>query len=253
MKEKDTPQVKSAEALTNKADVDALAIQSLARLAAQTHSADTKINIHNKLPDPKLHEDEDGYRSLQHYIDRDAVTGEVLSDYYEYRLTNSVHEQEKYDAEFLDDEWEEEVWDPDVDEYVTDDRAVKHNQGLQEIRELYERRNFEDEHRQFEIFPLPPDVIEKYPFLSELPHDVGVMGGMARSIARKMIAGDDEPIRDIDLVHIPNPNSPDSSDDETLDKLAQTYMADDYTYGHGVQTESLDNYFRTRDVTVNST
>ena len=34
-------------------------------------------------------------------------------------------------------------------------------------------------------------------------------------------------------------------------ELAQKYMPDDFRYGHGVQKYTLDDYFKTRDLTVN--
>lgn len=76
------------------------------------------------------------------------------------------------------------------------------------------------------------------------------MGGMARSIAREMVAGDKEPIRDIDLICIENNNEP-MPDPEVLDELSREFMPDDYAFGHGIQTEELEHYFDSRDFTVN--
>ncbi len=119
----------------------------------------------------------------------------------------------------------------------------------EEYDEDVERSEYSDKNRSFEIFPLPGEIIAQYPFLNELPHNVGVMGGMARSIAREIIAGDKEPIRDIDLVYIENDE--DEPDWQVLEDLSQKYMPDDHAYGHGMQTERLGDYFSSRDLTVN--
>lgn len=124
------------------------------------------------------------------------------------------------------------------------DKSETSLDGQSDEREEYSRK-----YREFEIFPLPQEIMKSYEFIKDLPRDVGVMGGMARSIARKIIAGEDEPIRDIDLVYIKNDES--EPDWETLDELSQKYMPDDYAYGHGMQTDELENYFDSRDLTVN--
>lgn len=112
-----------------------------------------------------------------------------------------------------------------------------------------ERKEYSSEYREFEIFPLPQEILEQYEFLKELPRNVGVMGGMARSIARRIIAKEDEPVRDIDLVYIQDNES--EPNEQILDELSQKYMPDDYAYGHGIQEERLDDYFDSRDLTVN--
>ncbi len=114
-----------------------------------------------------------------------------------------------------------------------------------------ERVEYSKENRSFEIFPLPDEIKNRYAFLQDLPKNVAVMGGMARSIAREIITGDREPIRDIDLVNILGTDGESLNDEATLNKLSQQYMADDYAYGHGIQDDSLENYFDTRDFTVN--
>jgi len=99
--------------------------------------------------------------------------------------------------------------------------------------------------------PLPAEILERYPFLSELPHGVAVMGGVARSIAREIITGEREPIRDIDLINITDEEGNSEVDYDTLDALSRKFMPDDYIFGHGVGNDTLDHYFKTRDFTVN--
>lgn len=113
------------------------------------------------------------------------------------------------------------------------------------------RTEFAEEARRYEVFSLPTEITERYKFLTELPENVAVMGGMARSIAREVITGDREPIRDIDLVNILDSNQESLHDREELDRLAQKYMPDDYAFGHGIESDTLESYFRTRDFTVN--
>ena len=38
-----------------------------------------------------------------------------------------------------------------------------------------ERKEYSSEYREFEIFPLPQEILEQYEFLKELPRNVGVM------------------------------------------------------------------------------
>lgn len=111
----------------------------------------------------------------------------------------------------------------------------------------------QDRERSFSIIPLPDRIIEHYPFIKELPKNIAVMGGTARSIAREIITGDREPIRDIDLVNILDKDGESFNDSETLDSLSREYMADDYVYGHGIEDDNLSHYFSTRDFTVNET
>ena len=77
------------------------------------------------------------------------------------------------------------------------------------------------------------------------------MGGMARSIAREVITGDVEPVRDIDLVNIVDEEGKSLVDNDKLDELAREYMPDDYAFGYGIKSEELTDYFETRDFTIN--
>lgn len=114
-----------------------------------------------------------------------------------------------------------------------------------------ERADFDEEKLTLQEIPLPAEILERYSFLSELPHGVAVMGGVARSIAREIITGEREPIRDIDLINITDEEGNSEVDYDALDKLSRKFMPDDYTFGHSIGDDTLDHYFRTRDFTVN--
>lgn len=109
----------------------------------------------------------------------------------------------------------------------------------------------EQERRKIEELDIPQNIIERYQVLSDLPQGVCVMGGMARSIAREVITGDVEPVRDIDLVNIVDEEGKSLVDNDKLDELAREYMPDDYAFGYGIKNEKLTNYFGTRDFTIN--
>jgi len=119
-----------------------------------------------------------------------------------------------------------------------------------------ERSGLREEERaresQFELLTIPQELLEEYNLPKGLPEEICVMGGTARSLARRMIAGDLEPVRDLDLVCIEDLGAPEAGIDEGyLDAISAKYMKDDYTYGHGIQTDTLKNYFQTRDFTMN--
>lgn len=105
------------------------------------------------------------------------------------------------------------------------------------------------EHEQVEVVVSPADAeYMKELGLDELPAGVAVMGGAARAILLRSRYGRDVPIRDIDLVAIKGLYS---ETNDTLDALSAEYMADDYTFGHGIKVEQIDAYFVTRDFTLN--
>ena len=114
-----------------------------------------------------------------------------------------------------------------------------------------ERIEFRDSYKRINQVPLTPEIYERFPFLHELPQGIAVMGGVARSITRQFLTGDIEPIRDIDLVRIDDREGDQSVSPEELDLLSQKFMPEDYAFGHGIQSESFEHYFRTRDFTVN--
>ncbi len=77
------------------------------------------------------------------------------------------------------------------------------------------------------------------------------MGGTARSMARRVITGEKEPVRDLDLVYIPEFDEKEEPDREELDATAAKYMPDDFQYGHGIERADLEKYFEERDFTIN--
>lgn len=114
-----------------------------------------------------------------------------------------------------------------------------------------ERITFDEEKLTLLEISLPTEILKRYSFLNELPHGVAVMGGVARSIAREIITGEREPIRDIDLVNITDEDGNSEVDYDTLDVLSRKFMPDDYAFGHGIGSDTLAHYFKTRDFTVN--
>ena len=142
----------------------------------------------------------------------------------------------------------------DNDDYYGEDN---YNDGEYDEEDDYdddygeERADFDEEKLTLQEIPLPAEILDRYSFLSELPHGVAVMGGVARSIAREIITGEREPIRDIDLINITDEDGNSEVDYDTLDELSRKFMPDDYTFGHSVENDTLDHYFRTRDFTVN--
>lgn len=142
------------------------------------------------------------------------------------------------------DEYDEE----DDDDYYDDDNYYSE---YEEEHYGEERAEFDEDGLTLQEIPLPAEILERYSFLNELPHGVAVMGGVARSIAREIITGEREPIRDIDLVNITDEEGNSEVDEDTLDALSRKYMPDDYAFGHGMGNDTLDHYFRTRDFTIN--
>ena len=114
-----------------------------------------------------------------------------------------------------------------------------------------ERTDFDEEKLTLLEILLPDKIVNRFSFFNELPHGVAVMGGVARSIAREVITGEREPIRDIDLVNITDENGNSEVDARVIDALSRKYMPDDYTFGHGMGNDTLENYFKTRDFTIN--
>ncbi len=144
---------------------------------------------------------------------------------------NNYYEEDNYgDGEYYEEDDYEDGYDDDYGE---------------------ERADFDEEKLTLQEIPLPAKILERYSFLSELPHGVAVMGGVARSIAREIITGEREPIRDIDLINITDEDGNSEVDYDTLDELSHKFMPDDYVFDHGVGNDTLDHYFRTRDFTVN--
>jgi hypothetical protein len=151
-----------------------------------------------------------------------------------------------------------EIFQPGVESEIGVGNVADIPDGAMDVEyeaEYYDDGDNENERSEYrntklERIPLPEWATERYAFLSELPRSVGVMGGVARSVAREILTGDREPIRDIDFVSIDDPDGEDA-DDAALDMLAQKNMSDDYRQGYGISRDSLDNYFATRDFTIN--
>lgn len=93
---------------------------------------------------------------------------------------------------------------------------------------------------------VPEEIEAEFPWISNLQTGIAVEGGSARSVARRVITGEYEPVRDIDLVCISA-----SVNDDDLDALAAEYMPDDYSFGHGIQRVKISEYFASRDFTIN--
>lgn len=86
-----------------------------------------------------------------------------------------------------------------------------------------------------------------------LPVGFGVIGGAARQIAMEQLTGRKLSLRDEDIAAFE-----DMADAETLANstlmadLSETYMPDDYRFGHGVgRSASMAEYMGSRDFTVN--
>ena len=159
------------------------------------------------------------------------VTGEQEDD----TDHGDYYEEDNYDD---DEHYEEDGYEDDYEDDYDDDYGE-------------ERTDFDEEKLTLQETPLQAEILERYSFLSELPHGVAVMGGVARNIAREIITGEREPIRDIDLINITDEDGNSEVDYDNLDELSRKFMPDDYTFDHGVRNDTLDHYFRTRDFTVN--
>ena len=187
--------------------------------------------------------EEDEYVNGDNYNDEENDNdGETVDDHDENDYAAGEDDDDDYDESDYDeeDDYDDEV---DYDDDNSDDYAPP--------RDLHERVEFNEKNIVLRKIPLPDYILERYDFLSDLPEGAAVMGGMARSIAREMITGDREPIRDIDLVNILDENGRSRLDPETIDALSRQYMPDDYSFGHGMQNETLEDYFKTRDFTIN--
>ena len=162
-------------------------------------------------------------------------------------LSRVVGEQD--DANNDSGDYEEE--DNYDDDYGEEDDCDDYYSEYEEQHYGEERTDFDEEKLTLQEISLPAEILERYSFLSELPHGVAVMGGVARSIAREIITGEREPIRDIDLVNIVDEEGNSEVDYDTLDVLSRKFMLDDYVFGHGIKNDTLDHYFKTRDFTIN--
>ena len=178
-------------------------------------------------------------RSNPESFENEQKSGPDIAELAVSGLSRVIGEQE--DSIDNDDYYGEENYD-DGEYYEEDDYDDDYGE---------ERADFDEEKLTLQKTPLPAEILERYSFLSELPHGVAVIGGVARSIAREIITGEREPIRDIDLINITDEEGNSEVDYDTLNELSRNFMPDDYTFGHGIGDDTLDHYFRTRDFTVN--
>lgn len=132
-------------------------------------------------------------------------------------------------------------------ELITLDRAVskaasKYEQVLQKLVERYGVKNSKIEKIGKGLFRIPL----RNSYLETLPDGYGYIGGAARSeLLRELELDTESTPRDKDIVRIVS--------EDVLgidDRLGQEFSAEDYTHGHGVQ-ELRENYFKTRDFTIN--
>ncbi len=155
--------------------------------------------------------------------------------------------------EFEEFESDESFAEDGADEYRgSDEEYDEYDDWKEDAQDEGDERTEElEREKQFEVLTIPREISREYD-LPKLPEGVAIMGGTARSVARQVVAGDMEPVRDLDLVYIPElSDSDDKLSDAELDDLSKEYMPDDYMYGRGIQTEELENYFLTRDFTMN--
>ena len=85
------------------------------------------------------------------------------------------------------------------------------------------------------------------PLSVELPSGYALIGGAARNVFLAELGQAVMSPRDFDLVAITDWNP----DESHAQRLAERYMPRDFAYGHGVKFETLEQYFRSRDFTVN--
>ena len=186
----------------------------------------------------------DGYDESDDYDSEDDGYDHDEDAYGDYDDGYDNYDGEDDDYDHGEDAYGD--YDDDYDDYDDDDDDYNsYYNGDNERLEVKE-----DELKIREI-PLPENILKRYDFIEKLPSGIAIMGGVARSVAREILTGEKEPIRDIDLVEITDNEDESTVDPELLDELAQTYMPDDYAFGHGVGLDTLEDYFSTRDFTIN--
>ncbi|MFB6181852.1 MAG: hypothetical protein ABEJ24_03065 [Candidatus Magasanikbacteria bacterium] len=87
-------------------------------------------------------------------------------------------------------------------------------------------------------------------FNDDIDDQYAYEGGAARSLLlRNLDIDPDSRPRDVDIIRLPDKEEPYEGADEDL---AKEFMPDDFKHGYGVeQVENLQDYFQTRDLTVN--
>ncbi|MBB1536044.1 hypothetical protein HG462_001550 [Candidatus Saccharibacteria bacterium] len=185
----------------------------------------------------------DGYDESDDYDSEDDGYDHDEDAYGDYDDGYDNYDGEDDDYDHGEDAYGD--YDDDYDDYDDDDDYNSYYNGDNERLEVKE-----DELKIREI-PLPENILKRCDFIEKLPSGIAIMGGVARSVAREILTGEKEPIRDIDLVEITDNEDESTVDPELLDELAQTYMPDDYAFGHGIGLDTLEDYFSTRDFTIN--
>jgi len=160
----------------------------------------------------------DGYDESDDYDSEDDGYDHDEDAYGDYDDGYDNYDGEDDDYDHGEDAYGD--YDDDYDDYDDDDDYNSYYNGDNERLEVKE-----DELKIREI-PLPENILKRY-------------------------TGEKEPIRDIDLVEITDNEDESTVDPELLDELAQTYMPDDYAFGHGIGLDTLEDYFSTRDFTIN--
>lgn len=160
-------------------------------------------------------------------------------------------DEESEEEEYEDDEENEEEDDEESEEEYYEDNNDASEYEFEKIHYGNERGEISERESIISEIEIPDWILKRHEVFGSLPSSVAVMGGMARSIAREILTGEEEPIRDIDLVNIVDGDGNSSISSQELDELSRKYMPDDYNFGHGIQSDSLENYFKTRDFTIN--
>lgn len=166
---------------------------------------------------------------------------------------NRVGDYEEYDSEYYDDNDAETnadmVESESTQTYEEDEDNEEWDAYSDNRAELYE-----NEHK-FQLYELPESVFKRYPFIRELPERIAIIGGMARSIARELVTGENknhrEPVRDIDLVNIIDNDGSCYVSPAVRDQLSAEYMPDIFEQNQRMSNDTLEHYFDSRDFTVN--
>ena len=193
------------------------------------------------------------------YTDAEANAKVAKEEYVEFETSSEPEEDSHAVYENRFDQTGSEadlVWDGEDDWYAEGQEDPNwidcwNNEDPEDFDD--NRSELHELEQRFTTYQLPKKIAERYPFIKDLPAGVGVMGGMARSIAREIVTGDNgiESVRDIDLVNILRDDGTSYIDDAVRDQLSEEYMADGYANGHGMGDDTLTGYFATRDFTMN--
>ena len=196
----------------------------------------------------------DGYDESDDYDNEGDGYDE--SDDYDSEDDGCDHGEDAY-GDYGDgyDDYDDEDDNYDHGEYAYDDYDDGYDDYDDDYNSYYngdnERLEVKEDELKIREIPLPENILKRYDFIEKLPSGIAIMGGVARSVAREILTGEKEPIRDIDLVEITDNEDESTVDPELLDELTQTYMPDDYAFGHGIGLDTLEDYFSTRDFTIN--